>query len=143
MVGCFLKSISTVFRLLDILVDIIKQSISCEVYSQTSLCVIFLVKSKFNVDGWEYHYPACVSGTNIIQHTNKSVDECKQLCLAHHSCLAIEYSLGGEDMNKGDCVLNRGNNMGKCNGGANNLELYILQSRGRLLFTHVLNRKQS
>ena len=72
---------------------------------------------------------SCVSGHNLIKYTDKSVDECKELCSGHVNCLAFEYGVahggGGVKYNPRDCQLQDATDPDGCDGAHLNLDLYV------------------
>ena len=40
---------------------------------------------------WRHHSPGCVNSHNLIRYRNKTVEECKRLCITHSQCLSFEY----------------------------------------------------
>ena len=80
---------------------------------------------------WNRISPGCAPGHNIRRYYDKSVQECKQLCIRTHGCVAIEYGVahGGvrKHYNSRDCQLNTITNSEGCDGTYNNLDLYIMK----------------
>ena len=65
---------------------------------------------------------------NIIKYTDKSVDECKELCSQHCKCLAFEYGVaygGGGVYKPKDCQLQDSSAKEGCDGTYHNLDLYV------------------
>ena len=78
---------------------------------------------------WEHHSKSCVSGQNIRNIPDQTIDECKELCNAEPTCKAFEYGVSHGGRNKRfkprDCHLQSGNNPVGCDGIYWNLDLYI------------------
>ena len=57
---------------------------------------------------WTHTPQGCVDGENIKKYTDKTVDECKLLCLDDPTCMGIEYGVdygGAGAYGPGDCQL--------------------------------------
>ena len=83
---------------------------------------------------YDQHSKKCVDGENIILFRAsgsepKTIEQCGQACDADSRCKAFEYGVahGGASTNykPGDCQLQSSDNMGTCDGGAYNFDLYI------------------
>ena len=86
---------------------------------------------------WTHITRACVSGHNIgppETYPNKTLDECKVLCINHTECKSFEYGVphGSKvQMFKArDCRLQSGSDPSGCDGGALNLDLYVKRDCG-------------
>jgi len=82
--------------------------------------------------GYEFRHQACVLKSNIQLYKDKSIDECAMLCNDDAECLAFEYGVnhggGGWRYKPGDCQTQSSADFTRCNGQANNLDLYIKAS---------------
>ena len=77
---------------------------------------------------WDHKEKACVSKENIIKHPDKSIGECKALCIADSGCVGFEYGVdhgGSGDYKARDCQLSSGTDSTGCDGVHHNLDLYI------------------
>merc|ERR1719506_1275863 len=75
------------------------------------------------------HLPrGCVHAHNIKLHKGKTVAECAAICDANPLCLAFEYGVeynGSGPYEAKDCHEQSSADPGTCDGGRNNLDLYI------------------
>jgi hypothetical protein len=80
---------------------------------------------------WEHQRAACVSGHNIQLHSDKSVEECKDICAANPQCKSFEYGVphGGSDtQNKPRfCRPQTSADSTGCPGAHYNSDLYVRQ----------------
>ena len=75
------------------------------------------------------HFPkSCVAGHKISSHSNKSLNECTQLCNDDKDCRIFQYGVahGGDKGNiqPRDCILKSSNNRQFCDGEAWNVDTY-------------------
>ena len=79
---------------------------------------------------WTAVIPGCVTGANFgRRHTNKTLEECKQLCEDNDRCKSIEYGVDlgqveGAFKTK-DCQLNSDDDHESCDASKKNLVVYV------------------
>jgi hypothetical protein len=80
---------------------------------------------------WGHQRAACVSGHNIHIHSNKTVEECKEICAADPQCKSFEYGVphGGAEtyIKTRDCRPQSSADSTGCDGAYYNSDLYIRQ----------------
>lgn len=79
--------------------------------------------------GYTLTVGGCVFGNNIEKHTDKTAQECADLCTNHGSdCLGFEYGRPTQGSNPGwnprDCQLQRSADIGTCNGAKWKMDFY-------------------
>ena len=80
---------------------------------------------------WTHTPQGCVDGENIKKYTDKTVDECKLLCLDDPTCMGIEYGVdygGAGAYGPGDCQLSSAATTEGCDGATHNLDFYTLDT---------------
>ena len=89
---------------------------------------------------YNHYEKECVSGYNIIKHTEKTKMECAELCNNNQDCLSFEYFKnheGSEDRyTYGDCILNSNTDTTGCDGEDFNLDLYTKKNTVMDSYTH-------
>ena len=95
---------------------------------------------------WSHHPAACVHAHNIHDYENRTVDECKQLCVETDGCVAVEYGVDYGAVQRRvpkDCHLQSSNDSQGCRGVDHNIDLYIKatcqSSDGMFCFIHPVN----
>jgi len=68
-----------------------------------------------------------VNGENIQRYSDKTVEECADICNADSLCLGFEYGVaygGSGRYETGDCQKSSSTNLDGCDGAYHNLDFY-------------------
>ena len=79
----------------------------------------------------------CVHKKKIKKHEDKSIKECKRLCMGNRRCVAFEYGMEYNVNNLWNspraCILKRSDEIDDCDGEERNVDLYVLNEACRPL----------